>query len=184
MLRHESPVVPSGRMGLSRIPPSRREQLSADSGQPPRVIRRDYRRNRIGEQHRGAFGWLQNRVSQREHDGQHHCHFPFFPILSESIHLHRKIVSGSAVTSSFLFAIDRPLSVDEIRTSRGGPRNQPKAGIADTVHGEDPSERRVNDQLDDSFTLGRSESEWLPTLLSAEEPRYIFEGQTDDQTPN
>lgn len=37
-------------------------------------------------------------------------------------------------------------------------------------------ERKVADLLPDSFALARSESEWLLTLLSADELRYIFEG--------
>ena len=39
-----------------------------------------------------------------------------------------------------------------------------------------PGERIVVDHLADSFALERSESEWLLTLLSADELRYIFEG--------
>lgn len=37
-------------------------------------------------------------------------------------------------------------------------------------------DRAVNDLLPDSFPLSRSESEWLLTLLSADELRHIFEG--------
>ena len=36
----------------------------------------------------------------------------------------------------------------------------------------------VDDRLPDLFPVDRSESEWLLTLLSAEELRFIFEGQT------
>lgn len=42
-------------------------------------------------------------------------------------------------------------------------------------------DRRVDDRLPDSFALARSESEWLLTLLSAEELRYIFEGPAGDE---
>lgn len=42
--------------------------------------------------------------------------------------------------------------------------------------------RIVADRLPDSFPLARSESEWLLTLLSADELRYIFEGPTDGET--
>lgn len=41
--------------------------------------------------------------------------------------------------------------------------------------------RRLVDQLRDVFALERSESEWLVTLLSAGELRYIFEGVSDDE---
>lgn len=44
-----------------------------------------------------------------------------------------------------------------------------------------PIERRVVDRLPDSFALTRSESEWLLTLLDADELRYIFEGPADDE---
>jgi hypothetical protein len=40
-------------------------------------------------------------------------------------------------------------------------------------------DRRVIDRLSDSFAVERSESEWLLTLLSADELRYIFEGSSD-----
>ncbi len=46
-----------------------------------------------------------------------------------------------------------------------------------------PPERRVIDLLDATFPVERSESEWLLTLLSAEELRYIFKGKTDDENP-
>ena len=45
-------------------------------------------------------------------------------------------------------------------------------------------ERRVVDQLPASFALARSESEWLLTLLSADEGRYIFEGPTHGESPD
>lgn len=45
-------------------------------------------------------------------------------------------------------------------------------------------ERRIVDLLPDSFTLSRSESEWLLTLLSADELRFIFEGPTNGTTQN
>jgi len=48
--------------------------------------------------------------------------------------------------------------------------------------GTDAGDRIVHDRLPDSFTLDRSESEWLLTLLTAEELRYIFKGSTDDKT--
>ncbi len=54
-------------------------------------------------------------------------------------------------------------------------------GIARTTLGTDSGDRIVHDRLPDSFTLDRSESEWLLTLLTAEELRYIFEGSTDDK---
>lgn len=38
--------------------------------------------------------------------------------------------------------------------------------------------RIVADRLPDSFPLARSESEWLLTLLSADDLRFIFEGPT------
>ena len=37
-------------------------------------------------------------------------------------------------------------------------------------------ELQIRDELATSFSLDRSESEWLTTLLSADELRYIFEG--------
>lgn len=40
----------------------------------------------------------------------------------------------------------------------------------------------MHDRLPDSFALDRSESEWLLTLLSADELRYIFEGLTHVET--
>lgn len=43
-------------------------------------------------------------------------------------------------------------------------------------------ERIVQDRLPDSFVLDRSESEWLLTLLTADELRYIFEGPTHGET--
>ena len=42
--------------------------------------------------------------------------------------------------------------------------------------------RRVVDMLPNSFSLERPESEWLITLLSATELRYIFEGIDDGET--
>ncbi len=39
-----------------------------------------------------------------------------------------------------------------------------------------PNERRIRDELATTFYLDRSESEWLTTLQSADELRYIFEG--------
>ena len=42
--------------------------------------------------------------------------------------------------------------------------------------------RIVRDRLPDSFALDRSESEWLLTLLSAGELRYIFEGPNHAET--
>lgn len=47
--------------------------------------------------------------------------------------------------------------------------------------GHPTAERRVVDLLPDSFALDRSESEWLVTLLDADELRYIFEGRADDE---
>lgn len=41
---------------------------------------------------------------------------------------------------------------------------------------EPTSERQIVDRLADSFPVERSESEWLLTLLSADDLRYIFEG--------
>lgn len=41
-------------------------------------------------------------------------------------------------------------------------------------------ERRIIDQLAATFPVNRSESEWLITLLGAEELHYIFEGSHDD----
>ena len=38
----------------------------------------------------------------------------------------------------------------------------------------------VDDRLPDSFNVERSESEWLLTVLSADELRYIFEGPDDE----
>ncbi len=40
-----------------------------------------------------------------------------------------------------------------------------------TSHG-----RRVVDRLDTTLVLERSESEWLLTLLNADDLRYIFDG--------
>lgn len=57
-----------------------------------------------------------------------------------------------------------------------------KSKTADDLPGSGSIEPIVVDQLVDSFGLERSESEWLLTLLSAEELRYIFEGPTDDKT--
>ena len=37
-------------------------------------------------------------------------------------------------------------------------------------------ERQIRDELATTFSLDRSESEWLTTLLSADELGYIFEG--------
>lgn len=45
-------------------------------------------------------------------------------------------------------------------------------------------ERIVVDRLPDSFPLARSESEWLLTLLSADELRYIFEGLGNGENPD
>lgn len=45
-------------------------------------------------------------------------------------------------------------------------------------------ERFVVDRLPDSFPVERSESEWLLTLLSAEELRFIFEGPDHGENPN
>lgn len=45
-------------------------------------------------------------------------------------------------------------------------------------------ERHVVDRLADSFVLERSESEWLLTLLSAKEIRYIFEGSINGEDPD
>ena len=39
--------------------------------------------------------------------------------------------------------------------------------------------RDVDERLPDSFNVERSESEWLLTVLSADELRYIFEGPED-----
>ncbi len=58
---------------------------------------------------------------------------------------------------------------------------EPKSGTAGDLPGTGSIEPIVVVQLADSFTLARSESEWLLTLLSAEELRYIFEGPTDDK---
>ena len=41
----------------------------------------------------------------------------------------------------------------------------------------------VDDRLPDRLPIDRSESEWLLTLLSAEELQYIFEGQAGNQGP-
>lgn len=60
----------------------------------------------------------------------------------------------------------------------------PATGIGGTLPGKSPSGRHVRDLLPDSFALGRSESEWLLTLLSADELRYIFEGPTHGETQN
>ena len=61
----------------------------------------------------------------------------------------------------------------------------PREGIGAAVPGARHIEGRVVvDQLPDSFPLARSESEWLLTLLSADELRYIFEGLTDGETPS
>lgn len=45
-------------------------------------------------------------------------------------------------------------------------------------------DRTVRDRLPDSFVLERSESEWLLTLLSADELRYIFEGPNHGESKN
>ena len=42
----------------------------------------------------------------------------------------------------------------------------------------------MRDRLPDSFALARSESEWLLTLLGAEDLRYIFEGPAHDEDEN
>lgn len=42
-------------------------------------------------------------------------------------------------------------------------------------------ERRVIDGLPEAFALERSESEWLVTLLSAGELKYIFEGKGEGE---
>ncbi|MFD1788070.1 hypothetical protein ACFSC3_10830 [Sphingomonas floccifaciens] len=39
----------------------------------------------------------------------------------------------------------------------------------------------VDDRLSGTFSLERSESQWLLTLLSADELRYIFEGPDDGE---
>ena len=44
--------------------------------------------------------------------------------------------------------------------------------------------RAVLDRLADSFALDRSESEWLVTLLSADDLRFIFEGVRDGEDPD
>jgi len=45
-----------------------------------------------------------------------------------------------------------------------------------TPNSSNSDERRIRDELATTFSLDRSESEWLSTLLSADELRYIFEG--------
>lgn len=57
-----------------------------------------------------------------------------------------------------------------------------RSKTAGDLRGSGSIEPIVVDHLADSFALERSESEWLLTLLSAEELRYIFEGPTDDKT--
>ena len=42
-------------------------------------------------------------------------------------------------------------------------------------------ERQVIDRLPERFALERSESEWLVTLLSAGDLRYIFEGVSGEE---
>lgn len=60
-------------------------------------------------------------------------------------------------------------------TSDDGARDKPKTDYG-TRGSQRADERAVNDLLPDSFPLSRSESEWLLTLLSADELRFIFEG--------
>ncbi len=43
--------------------------------------------------------------------------------------------------------------------------------------------RRVINRLPRSFDMGMDESQWLLTLLSADDLRYIFEGTPYDETP-
>ena len=68
------------------------------------------------------------------------------------------------------------------------PRNSavdPRARSGEAVPGAGPlGGRLVADRLPDSFALARSESEWLLTLLSAEELRFIFEGPCDGENEN
>ena len=60
-------------------------------------------------------------------------------------------------------------------TSDDGARDKPKIACG-APGAQRADERAVNDLLSDSFPLSRSESEWLLTLLSADELRFIFEG--------
>jgi len=43
--------------------------------------------------------------------------------------------------------------------------------------------RRVIDRLPRRFEVGIDESQWLLTLLGANDLRYIFEGTAHDETP-
>lgn len=43
--------------------------------------------------------------------------------------------------------------------------------------------RHVVDTMVYSFAVAKSESEWLLTLLTEAELRYIFEGRDDSATP-
>lgn len=63
-----------------------------------------------------------------------------------------------------------------------GTAADPASSIAGTLPGASASNQLVRDLLPDSIAVERSESEWLLTLLSAEELRYIFEGPTDGKT--
>ncbi|MHA3841668.1 hypothetical protein ACX0GZ_10665 [Sphingomonas aestuarii] len=60
-----------------------------------------------------------------------------------------------------------------------GPKSSNKrvktAGCV-TLTSSNSDERQIRDELATTFCLDRSESEWLSTLLSADELRYIFEG--------
>ena len=42
--------------------------------------------------------------------------------------------------------------------------------------------RRIVDRLPSSFDMAADEAQWLLTLLSAGDLRYIFEGTRDDET--
>lgn len=54
--------------------------------------------------------------------------------------------------------------------------------VASVAPAQRGGNRTVRDRLPDSFVLERSESEWLLTLLSADELRYIFEGSNHGET--
>lgn len=59
--------------------------------------------------------------------------------------------------------------------------NRPRAAGCNTTAAPVGDDRRINDELAATFPVHRSESEWLMTLLGAEEQRYIFEGQQYDK---
>lgn len=64
------------------------------------------------------------------------------------------------------------------------PSSQEDSAAASCGRGRarDVADRQVIDQLPANFTLDLSESEWLLTLLSADELRFIFEGPTNGKT--